>query len=88
MDTLIRGNSTDGSIRVFSAITTDTVNEAHRIHKTSATASAALGRLLTAAAIMGAQLKSDTDSVTLQINGEGPLGIMIAVTDNKSHGRG
>ena len=88
MDTLIRGNSTDGSIRVFSAITTDTVNEAHRIHKTSATASAALGRLLTAAAIMGAQLKSDTDSVTLQINGEGPLGIMIAVTDNKSHVRG
>lgn len=88
MDTLIRGNSTDGSIRVFSAITTDTVNEAHRIHKTSATASAALGRLLTAAAIMGAQLKSDSDSVTLQINGEGPLGIMIAVTDNKSHVRG
>lgn len=88
MDTLIRGNSTDGSIRVFSAITTDTVNEAHRVHKTSATASAALGRLLTAAAIMGAQLKSDTDSVTLQINGEGPLGIMIAVTDSRSHVRG
>ncbi len=88
MDTLIRGNSTDGSIRVFSAITTDTVNEAHRIHNTSATVSAALGRLLTAAAIMGAQLKSDTDSVTLQINGEGPIGIMIAVTDSNSHVRG
>ncbi len=88
MDSLIRGNSTDGSIRVFAAITTDTVNEAHRIHKTSATASAALGRLLTAGAILGAQLKSDTDSVTLQINGDGPLGMMAVVTDNMSQVRG
>ncbi len=88
MDVLVRGNSTDGAIRVFSAVTTDTVNEAHRLHNTSATASAALGRLLTAAAIMGAQLKSESDSVTLQINGEGPLGIMIAVTDSRSHVRG
>ena len=46
MDTLVRGNSTDGSIRVFAAITTELVNEAHRIHNTSATASAALGRPL------------------------------------------
>lgn len=88
MDTLVRGNSTDGSIRVFAAITTELVNEAHRIHNTSATASAALGRLLTGAAIMGAQLKSESDSVTLQINGEGPLGIMIAVTDSSSRVRG
>ena len=88
MDTLVRGNSTDGSIRVFAAITTELVNEAHRIHNTSATASAALGRLLTGAAIMGAQLKSESDSVTLQINGEGALGIMIAVTDSSSRVRG
>lgn len=88
MDTLVRGNSTDGSIRVFAAITTELVNEAHRIHNTSATASAALGRLLTGAAIMGAQLKSESDSITLQINGEGPLGIMIAVTDSSSRVRG
>lgn len=88
MDKLVRGSSTDGSIRVFAAITTELVNEAHRIHNTSATASAALGRLLTGAAIMGAQLKSESDSVTLQINGEGPLGIMIAVTDSSSRVRG
>ena len=88
MDSLIRGNSTNGAIRVFTAITTDTVNEAHRIHNTSATASAALGRLLTAAAIMGAQLKNEDDSVTLQINGDGPLGILIAVTDSSSRVRG
>ncbi len=88
MDSLIRGNSIDGTIRVFAAITTDLVNEAHRIHNTSATASAALGRLLTGAAIMGAQLKSEDDSVTLQINGDGPLGTLIAVTDNESRVRG
>lgn len=88
MDSLIRGNSTNGAIRVFTAITTDTVNEAHRIHNTSATASAALGRLLTAAAILGAQLKGEEDSTTLQIKGDGPIGLMVAVTDNKSCVRG
>ena len=89
MDKLIRGNSTDGAIRVFTAITTDTVNEAHRIHNTSATASAALGRLLTAGAILGgAQLKSETDSLTLQINGDGPLGMMTVVANASSEVRG
>ena len=89
MDKLIRGNSTDGAIRVFTAITTDTINEAHRIHNTSATASAALGRLLTAGAILGgAQLKSETDSLTLQINGDGPLGVMTVVANTSSEVRG
>ena len=88
MDKLIRGNSTDGSIRVFTAITTDTVNEAHRIHKTSATTSAALGRLLCAGAILGAQLKSERDSLTLQINGDGPLGMMTVVANSQSEVRG
>ena len=89
MDKLIRGNSTDGAIRVFTAITTDTINEAHRIHNTSATASAALGRLLTAGAILGgAQLKSETDSLTLQINGDGPLGMMTVVANANSEVRG
>ncbi len=88
MDSLIRGNSTDGAIRVFSAITTDLVNEAHRIHDTSATASAALGRLLTAAAILGAQLKGEEDSTTLQINGDGTLGMLVAVSDSQSRVRG
>lgn len=88
MDKLIRGNSTDGSIRVFAAITTDIVQEAHRIHQTSATASAALGRLLSAGAILGAQLKSEKDSLTLQINGDGPLGMMTVVANSNSEVRG
>lgn len=88
MDKLIRGNSTDGSIRVFTAITTDTINKAHNIHNTSATASAALGRLLTAGAVLGAQLKGENDSITLQINGDGPLGMMTVVANSSSEVRG
>ena len=88
MDKLIRGNSTDGSIRVFTAITTDVVSEAHRIHQTSATVSAALGRLLTAGAILGSQLKSEQDSLTLQINGDGPVGMMTVVSNARSEVRG
>ena len=88
MDKLIRGNSTDGSIRVFTAITTDVVNEAHRIHQTSATVSAALGRLLTAGAILGSQLKSEQDSLTLLINGDGPVGMMTVVSNARSEVRG
>ncbi|MBQ9599401.1 MAG: Hsp33 family molecular chaperone HslO [Clostridia bacterium] len=88
-DKLVRGNSDDGAIRVFAAITTDLVNEAQRIHKTYPVATAALGRLLTGAAIMGAAtLKNDTDSLTLQIKGEGDIKDLIAVTDSQSRVRG
>ncbi len=79
----------DGTIRVFCAITTDLVNKAHEIHNTSRVATAALGRLLTGAAIMGAAgLKQESDSITLQIHGDGPLGQLIAVTDCNSKVRG
>ena len=87
-DILVRGTSTDGSIRVFSAVTTELVNQAFTIHHTYPTATAALGRTLTAAAIMGTQLKSEGDSITIQFRGDGPLGIMIAVTNEKSEVRG
>ena len=62
-DKIIRGNSIDGAVRVFAAVTTKTVNEAQRIHKSYPTATAALGRVLTAASIMGADLKNETDSI-------------------------
>lgn len=78
----------DGSVRVFAAVTTDLVNEAFRIHRTFPTATAALGRTLTAAAIMGTHLKNDTDSVTIQFCSDGPIGNIIAVTDNQSRVRG
>ena len=87
-DILLRGNSMDGGIRVFAAITTDLVNEAQRIHKTYPTATAALGRTLTMSAIMGAGLKNPDDSVTIQFKGDGPLGNIVAVCNNKSEVRG
>ena len=87
-DVLVRGNSIDGAIRVFVAITTDLVNDAQKIHKTYPTATAALGRTLTISAIMGAGLKNDTDSTTIQFKGDGPLGSIVAVCDSQSRVRG
>ena len=89
MDKLVRGNSMDGAIRVFAAVTTDIANRAQQIHHTYPVATAALGRLLTGAAIMGAAgLKNDTDSMTIQIKGDGEIGTLVAVTDCKSRVRG
>lgn len=88
-DTLMRGSSAGGEIRVLTAITTELVNEAQRIHHTYPTATAALGRLLTGAALMGAAgLKNETDSMTIQIRGEGEIKNLVAVTDCQSHVRG
>lgn len=87
-DVLVRGQSLDGAIRIFVAVTTDLVNEAQTLHNTSPVATAALGRTLTVAALMGQGLKNDTDSVTIQFRGDGPLGNMVAITDSKSRVRG
>lgn len=85
MDQLVRGTSMDGAIRVLAAITTDTVNRAQSIHHSYPAATAAMGRLLTGAAIMGtAGLKNENDSMTVQIKGDGPLGSLVAVTDCKA----
>ena len=83
-DYIIRAVSDTGSIRAFATYTKNTVNQAQVYHKTSAVVTAAMGRLLTAAAMMGATLKGEGDIITLQTNGDGPIGRMIAVTDSKS----
>jgi molecular chaperone Hsp33 len=89
MDQLVRGNSMDGAIRVFSIVSTDLVNEAQKIHHTYPVATAALGRLLTGAAMMGAAgLKNADDSITLQVKGDGEIGCIVAVTDCNAHVRG
>ncbi len=87
-DVLVRGQSTDGAIKIFVAVTTDLVNEAQKIHNTFPVATAALGRTLTAIAIMGQNLKNDTDSITVQFRGDGPLGNIVAITDSSSRVRG
>lgn len=89
MDQLVRGTSMDGAIRVFAAVTTDLVNEAQRIHHSYPIATAAVGRLLTGAAMMGAAgLKNDEDSITIQIKGDGPIGTIVAVADCQARVRG
>ena len=78
-DYIVRATAGDGSIRAFAATTGELVQKAREIHHTSPVASAALGRLLTAAAMMGSMLKGEKDLVTLQIRGNGPLqGIVVS----------
>lgn len=88
MDKLVRGQSMDGAIRVFATVTTDLSERARQIHQSMPVAAAALGRTLTVAAMMGAQLKNETDTVTIQFAGDGPLGKIVAVTDSSSKVRG
>ncbi len=88
-DVLKRGTSMDGGIRVFAAVTTDLVNEAQKIHNTYPVATAALGRTLTAGVLMSAAgLKNDTDSLTVQVKGDGPLGNVVVCADAKLNVRG
>lgn len=77
-----------GQVRIFTARTTKMVEHARSIHQTSPTATAALGRFLTGAALMGCTLKNPTDGMTLQIRGDGPLGGMTVVTDAMSNVKG
>lgn len=87
-DYLIRGASEDGAVRFFACSTTNLVEEARKIHDCYPVAAAALGRMLTAGSMMGTMLKSDKDILTLQINGKGPAGSVVAVSDNSGNVRG
>lgn len=82
-DKIIRGIAKDGDVRFFAAITTNLVEKASKIHGCSPVVSAALGRMLTAASMMGVMLKNDKDKITLQINGGGDLGKIVAIGDNR-----
>ena len=84
MDKIIRCITTDGAVMVSAIDSTDIAYTASVIHKTSPVASAALGRLLSAASMMGAQLKSDRATLNIRFEGDGELGAFMAVAD--SHG--
>lgn len=88
MGKIVRYITEDGSAFVIAADTTDAVSRAEQIHKTSAVNTAALGRLLTAASMMGDMLKGKDDSITLRLNGGGPAGSIIAVSDSDGNVRG
>ncbi len=87
-DYIVRGVAADSQIRVFAACTTAVAEEARRRHNTSPTATVALGQLMTAGTMMGAMMKNDTDILTLQIRGDGPIGGITVTADNQGNVKG
>ena len=88
MDRMIRCITSDGSLMAAAVDTTNIVAIAQELHHTSAVGTAALGRMLSAASIMGAMLKQENASVTMKINGGGPLGSVVAIADSRGNVRG
>lgn len=84
-DYLVRMMAAEGTVRAFAATTRELVEEARRVHAASPVATAALGRLLTAGAMMGVQLKDEKDLLTIAVRGDGPLGGVTVTAD--MHGR-
>ena len=87
-DRIVRAISTDGMVQAAAMCSRDLTERARQIHKTLPVATAALGRTLAAASMMGNALKSDGASLTLQFKGGGPLGTVLAVSDNEGNVRG
>ena len=88
MDKLVRAISADGTVKAAAVSTRELTERARNIHKTLPVATAALGRTLAAASMMGNALKEDAASLTLQIKGGGPLGTVLAVSDHLGNVRG
>ena len=87
-DRIVRAISTDGMVQAAAICSRDLTERARQIHKTLPVATAALGRALAAVSMMGNALKSDGASLTLQFKGGGPLGTVLAVSDNEGCVRG
>ncbi len=87
-DYLVRGMSMDGFVKVVAIRSTELVRRGATIHKTTPNATAAFGRALTAASMMGNMQKVDNGSMTLQIKGDGPIGTIVCVSDPVGNVRG
>lgn len=87
-DYIIRAIAANDQIRAFAAVTTETVETARQDHNTSPVATAALGRLLTAGAMMGTMMKGEKDILTLQIKAGGPLEGITVTADSKGRVKG
>ena len=87
-DYVIRATAAEGQIRAFAATTRDLTEAARQAHNTSPVATAALGRLMTAAVMMGYDMKGDADLLTLKIQGDGPIGGLVVTAAARSAGTG
>ena len=85
---MVRAITKDGMVKAVAVSTRELTERARQIHRTLPTATAALGRTLAAASMMGNALKGDGASLTLRVQGGGPLGILLAVSDNQGNVRG
>ena len=88
MDRIVRAISSDGLVQAAAICSRDLTERARQIHKLLPVGTAALGRMLSAASLMGNALKDGGASLTLQIKGGGPLGTVLAVSDNQGNVRG
>ena len=88
MDEIVRMMTRDGTVKAMAITGRDLTERARQIHKTLPVATAALGRTLMACSMMGDMLKGEDDSLTLRINGGGPLGTITAVSDSSGNVRG
>ncbi len=87
-DIIMRATAENEQLRLFVSYNKASVDEACSLHNTTPVASAALGRMLVMASLMSTTLKNESDVITLQIKGNGPIGGIVAVTDNDSNIKG
>lgn len=87
-DYMVRATAADAQIRAFACTTRELVEQARKAHNTSPVVTAALGRLLSAGAMMGSMLKGTQDLMTIQIKGDGPVGGLTVTADAQGHVKG
>ena len=88
MDIIIRATAADGLIKMAVITARDTVERARQLHRLSPTACAALGRTLCGASLLGQAMKEENASLTIRLNGGGPIGSVVAVSDHLGNVRG
>lgn len=87
-DKLLKAITKDGFLRIYAIDTKNTVNQAQKYHSLSPVCAAALGRLMTAGILMGTKMKGDDPTLTLQVKGDGPIGLMVVVANSKGEVKG
>ena len=87
-DYLVRATAAEGFVRAFAVTSKETAEYARKAHGLSPVATAALGRTLSAGLMMGAMMKGEKDVLTIQFDGDGPLGGITVTADSMGHVKG